>query len=124
MDKEATQPLRERMLMDFGWRFALGHASDIKRDFDFWLGKPFAKQAEGRGAVHPDFDDSDWREIRLPHDWAVELDFVHSTDNDIDYHGYKPIGRPNPATSIGWYRKRFSVVEGDADKRLLKPRPP
>lgn len=118
MDKEATQPLRERLLMDSGWRFALGHASDIKRDFDFWIGKPFAKQAEGRGAIHPDFDDSDWREIRLPHDWAVELDFVHSTDNDIDYHGYKPIGRPHPATSIGWYRKRFSVVEGDVDKRL------
>ncbi|WP_152393835.1 beta-galactosidase GalA [Paenibacillus guangzhouensis] len=118
MDKEVTQPLRERLLMDAGWRFALGHATDIKRDFDFWAGKPFAKQAEGRGAIHPNFDDSDWREIRLPHDWAVELDFVHSSDNDIDYHGYKPIGRLHPATSIGWYRKRFMVSRSDEGKRL------
>ncbi|WP_018755716.1 beta-galactosidase GalA [Paenibacillus terrigena] len=118
MDKNVYQTLRERLLMDSGWRFALGHASDIKRDFDYWKGKPFAKQAEGRGAIHPDFDDSDWREVCLPHDWAVELDFEHSSDNDIDYHGYKPIGRPNPATSIGWYRKRFSVAVDDKGKRL------
>lgn len=118
MYQKEKQPLRERLLMDSGWRFALGHASVIERDFDYWKGKPFAKQAEGRGALHVNFDDSDWREINLPHDWAVELDFEYSTDNDIDYHGYKPIGRPNPATSIGWYRKKFEIAKEDAGKRL------
>lgn len=118
MNAETKQPHRERLLMDYGWRFALGHASDIKRDFDYWKGKPFAKQAEGRGALHIHFDDSEWREVRLPHDWAVELDFEYSSDNDIDYHGYKPIGRPNPATSIGWYRKRFEISKDDVGKRL------
>lgn len=118
MNTEIKQPLRERLLMDSGWKFALGHASDIKLDFGYWEGKPFAKQAEGRGAIHVNFDDIDWREISLPHDWAVELDFEYSTDNDIDYHGYKPIGRPNPATSIGWYRKQFEVAKEDREKRL------
>ncbi|MCQ6563916.1 beta-galactosidase GalA [Paenibacillus mendelii] len=118
MNREIKEPLRERFLMDSGWRFALGHASDIKLDFGYWEGKPFAKQAEGRGAIHVKFDDSDWREVSLPHDWAVELDFQYSDDNDINYHGYKPIGRPNPATSIGWYRKRFEVAKEDEGKRL------
>ena len=36
---------RERLLMDFGWRFAFGHASDIARDFGFGLNqRTFAKQ--------------------------------------------------------------------------------
>ena len=26
---------RERLLLDFGWRFHLGHASDAAQDFDF-----------------------------------------------------------------------------------------
>ena len=26
--------MREKLLMDFGWRFALGHAYDTKKDFD------------------------------------------------------------------------------------------
>ena len=31
--------------MDFGWRFALGHAADIARDFNFGLNqRTFAKQ--------------------------------------------------------------------------------
>jgi hypothetical protein len=36
------------------------------------------------------FDDSKWRTLNLPHDWAVELPFVH--DEEQKSHGYKPLG--------------------------------
>lgn len=36
------------------------------------------------GAVFsPDFDDSDWREIDVPHDWGIEGDF--EPENDVSY---------------------------------------
>ena len=31
--------------------------------------------AAADGAERPNFDDSQWREVRLPHDWAIEGSF-------------------------------------------------
>src|SRR4051812_27245532 len=73
---------RERTRLDLGWRFALGSAADPARDFGFGTGTPWAKAGEAVGAVRPDFDDSGWREVDVPHDWAVELPFVEDPDED------------------------------------------
>lgn len=116
---------RERLLMDFDWRFALGHASDVARDFGFGLNqRTFAKQGVNvAAAAAADFDDSAWRRMRLPHDWAVELPFAPSTgvvpewDPRAD-HGFKPLGREFPDTSVGWYRRSFELPERDQGKRI------
>jgi beta-galactosidase len=36
----------------------------------------------------------------------------------MDSHGYKPVGGAYPETSIGWYRKHFSVDKKDEGKRF------
>lgn len=99
---------RERLLMDFGWRFAFGHANDAEKDFNHATGyfSYFAKAGYGDGAASKSFDDRSWRMLDLPHDWAVELPF----DPKASYsHGYKTVGRNFPETSIGWYRKTFLI---------------
>lgn len=109
---------REKLLMDFGWRFALGHACDTKRDFDHGSGyfSYFAKAGYGDGAASEGFDDRGWRTLDLPHDWCVELPF----DERGSYsHGYKAMGRNFPENSIGWYRKTFSIPESDVGKRIV-----
>ena len=112
-------PLRERLLLDFGWRFALGNANDPDKDFGF--GKlrgtgTFAKSGAAGGPAAPRFDDSAWRKVDLPHDWAVELPFV---DNPILVgHGAKPLGREYPETSIGWYRREFFLPANDSRRRI------
>ncbi len=53
------------------------------------------------------FNDTSWRTLNLPHDWAVEFPFVNSPNYDVMAHGYKPVGGLFPETSIGWYRKHF-----------------
>jgi beta-galactosidase len=106
---------RERLLMDFGWRFHLGSLTDMKSDFDFGAGNPWAKAGNAVGAVKPDFNDKDWREIDLPHDWAIELPFDQTTDKS---HGFKPIGRKFPDTTVGWYRRSFNIPKSDLGKRL------
>ena len=54
--------------------------------------------------------------LNLPHDWAVELPFVR--DNELESHGFKPLGRRYPETSVGWYRREFDIPESDKGRRI------
>ncbi|HEX8726901.1 MAG TPA: beta-galactosidase GalA [Gemmatimonadaceae bacterium] len=110
--------VRERLLLDFDWRFHLGHAGDPEQDFGFGSGNDgiFAKTGYFFRPASPKFDASDWRAVDLPHDWVVELPFVN--DPELTSHGFKPVGRNYPATSIGWYRKTFALSAADAGRRL------
>ncbi|MGA2607217.1 MAG: beta-galactosidase GalA [Terriglobia bacterium] len=107
---------RERLLLDFGWRFHLGHACDPGQDFGFGGDGVFSKSGELFEPSRDKFDDSKWRVIDLPHDWAVELEFEN--DPGIVNHGFKPLDRTYPATSIGWYRRAFEIPKSDLGKRL------
>ena len=107
---------RERLLLDPNWRFALGHASDPTRDFGFGSGNDWEKVGAFLAPSLPRFDASAWRTVDLPHDWAVELPFENA--EELKDHGYKPIGRTYPATSIGWYRRVFQIPESDRGRRL------
>jgi beta-galactosidase len=107
---------REKLLFDFGWKFKLGNSHDPAGDFDFGKGQAdFAKTGDFRPAMAK-FDDSNWRSLNLPHDWAVELPFVW--DEQQNSHGYKPLGRRYPETSVGWYRRTFDLPASDAGRRI------
>jgi beta-galactosidase len=107
---------REKLLFDFGWRFQFGNGEDPSRDLDFGYGQgDFAKTGDFAFAKAK-FDDSKWRALNLPHDWAVELPFVR--DEALNSHGYKPLGRRYPETSVGWYRREFDVPASDAGCRI------
>jgi len=114
-----TSQKRERLLLDYGWRFALGNATDPDKDFGF--GKlrregTFAKAGHVDGPAAPRFDASAWRKVDLPHDWAVELPFVN--DPILVEHGGKALGREYPETSVGWYRREFVLPVSDAGRRI------
>lgn len=113
---EPALPPRERLLFDFGWKFFQGHASDPTRDLGLGYGQgDFSKSGEFSFATEK-FDDSKWRSLNLPHDWAVELPFVR--DEELKDHGYKPLGRRYPETSVGWYWRPFDVPVEDAGRRI------
>lgn len=108
---------RERISLDRGWRFALGHAGDAVKDFghgtrDFSY---LAKAGYGDGPAGPKFDDRAWRVLDVPHDWAAELPFdARGTKS----HGYRAIGHRFPEHSVGWYRKSFHIPESDLGRRI------
>src|SRR5215467_10584837 len=107
---------RERLLFDFGWKFFQGHGSDPRRDLGFGMGQgDFAKSGDVAFATAK-CDDSKWRSLDLPHDWAVELPFVW--DEEQNSHGYKPLGRRYPETSVGWYRRTFDIPAEDSGRRI------
>src|SRR5512143_280931 len=74
-------PNERRVRFDSAWRFSKG---DIP------------------GAEQPRFDDSGWRLLDLPHDWAIEGPF----DPKISPHQASL-----PSFGVAWYRKRFAVPE-------------
>ena len=75
-----TVQARERQCFDKDWRFVLGDSVQMSR---------------------VDYNDSWWRQLDVPHDWAIEGDFY--------------VGNPSGAGGgalpggIGWYRKKFTV---------------
>ena len=117
-DSNTVVPGRERLLMDSNWLFALGHAYDTDKDFkhgtsyfSYWT-----KTGYGDGPAAGNFDDRAWRIINLPHDWAVEMPFDSKGSHS---HGYKAVGRNFPESSVGWYRKKFSIPESDLGRRIV-----
>ena len=80
---------------NFDWRFTLGDTPEAAASVD----------AKAYSWAAPDFDDSDWRSLHLPHDWSIEGEF--SPDNPSGTSGGALPG------GIGWYRKHFETPEGE-----------
>jgi beta-galactosidase len=113
---QTDSPGRERIRLDGDWRFALGHAYDPAKDFNFSTDYFFnAKTASGDGPAAAKFDDRAWRIVNLPHDWAVELPF--DPNGDVG-HGAKRVGRPYPNSSVGWYRRTFTIPASDLGRQI------
>jgi beta-galactosidase len=60
--------------------------------------------------TQPDFDDSAWRLMNLPHDWGIEGGFDVSLD---------PATGRLPYFGIAWYRKTFTIPASDQDRRIF-----
>lgn len=76
---------------------------------DFTAGWTF-HLGDDSAASRPDYDDTAWRILNLPHDWVIEGEF--SRDNPSGTGGGALPG------GIGWYRKTFTVDKADEGKRL------
>ena len=98
---------RERLSLDAGWRFHLG---DIPFPVIRGHGDSYgsAKAGKAWGAAAPEYDDSTWRVVNLPHDWAVEGPF--DPEENLA-QGYRPRG-------LGWYRRQFTLPASDRGRHL------
>ncbi|NOV03724.1 Ig-like domain-containing protein [Paenibacillus planticolens] len=72
----------------------------------------FQRETSGglTGAQLPGYDDSAWRQLSLPHDWSVELDF--NAQSPATHEGGFLDG------GTGWYRKTFTLPSTMENKRL------
>ncbi len=88
---------------------ALSSFGADNRSIDFNSGWKFALVNDS-AAISPDYDDSCWRTLNLPHDWAIEGTF------DVN----NPSGAGGGALpgGIGWYRKTFEI-EPKPDEKVF-----
>ena len=118
-----AQSVRERILMDEDWQFAFGNASSPEKDFgcgtEYFNYLTKAASIHNEGPYSPKFDASKWsatwKNVNLPHDWVVDLPYAPKASHS---HGYKTVGYKYPETSVGWYRKTFTVPHEDHGKHL------
>lgn len=115
----SAQDMRERISFDNDWQFAFGDASSPEKDFgcgtEYFNYLTKAASIHNEGPYSPKFDSSDWTIIDLPHDWVVDLPYAAEASHS---HGYKTVGYKYPETSVGWYRKSFSVPAEDYGKHI------
>ena len=98
---------REVLSLDKGWRF---HPGDIPYPVIKGHNRSYrnAKAGGVSGAAAPSYDDSAWRVLDLPHDWAMEGRV--SPDANLS-QGYYHRG-------FGWYRRKFRVSPEDKGKHF------
>jgi beta-galactosidase len=78
---------------------AVAPTSDRRQSFnESWR---FLK-GDAPGAEAPAFSDAAWRDVRLPHDWAIEGPFDAK---------FNPHTGGLPISGTGWYRKSFTVAD-------------
>lgn len=77
-------------------------------DLDFNTGWLF-KKGENPNGESIRLDDSKWRKLNIPHDWAIEGPF--DIKNNARNGGL-------PIDGIAWYRKHFTIEKGNENKRV------
>ncbi len=93
----------------FAWSLCAAVSLSAREVADFDSGWTF-KLGDSPAARAVAFDDTAWRTLDVPHDWAFEADY--SPDGaQRDRGGYKPGG-------IGWYRKTFELPKSWSGKNV------
>ena len=126
VDADPTLAHRERMGFNSQWFFQKGDPVGNTNQLSYY-NNPAVREAVLASATleglnpeqkklgaetaytQPGFDDSSWRKLSLPHDWAIEGPF------DIKLPG--ETGKL-PYAGIGWYRKHFSIPASDSGKQI------
>ena len=100
---------REKRLLDQGWKFHLGDVEppEIHPLLIIEVYRA-TKSQRGRGAAGREYDDSAWRTVDLPHDYAVE-----GTPSPKELSSHASLPREN-----AWYRRYFKLDEADRGKRI------
>ncbi len=80
---------RELTSLNHGWRFFKGHQNL---------------------STSINFDDSSWENISIPHDWAIDEDFILDGNGDIGKLPWK---------TEGWYRKTLNIPASYKNKRII-----
>ena len=103
------------------WTFAMGNAAS--KELDYTHGTEYftyickaQSSNHSHAPIMPEFDDSSWQKVSLPHDWAVDLPYSPEASHS---HGYKCIGWRYPENSVGWYRKHIEIPAEDKGKQFF-----
>lgn len=122
---------RERVLFTQDWRFirhdpAAGREPPGYEALRPWLlatgaeligagtrdqpARPTDNPPNGGPYAQPEFDDSGWRRLDLPHDWGIEGPFDQALSGETG---------KLPWPGVGWYRKLFAIPAADAGRSVF-----
>ncbi|MEQ1761813.1 MAG: sugar-binding domain-containing protein, partial [Pyrinomonadaceae bacterium] len=126
----AAQSVRDRVSFNENWRFQKDDPRGVEGLLSYptikdWVRstgnefvltstavkspRPSGNLGEKVAYTRADFNDSSWRRLNLPHDWAIEGDFVQELRAGTG---------KRPFEGVGWYRKTFSIAQQDKGKQI------
>jgi len=125
----AAESVRERISINDDWRFQKDDPAEVVGSLDYtkireWVlpssaaflkdptflpNRPEGNLAAKVPFTQPGFDDSAWRKLDLPHDWAIEGPFKQ------EYKG--KTGKLNYSGPV-WYRKHLTLPASDLGRRI------
>lgn len=94
-------------------KWILPSANDFIKDPAKHHKRPEGNPGKDFPFVQGSFNDADWEQVQLPHDWAINGPF-YKEDNAIVGGG---MGRL-PIQGVAWYRKKINVSSKDAGKTI------
>ena len=80
---------RETSVLHTGWKFYSGH---------------------NEKASQKDYDDTHWKQVRVPHDWAIEGPFIADGDGNTGKRPWK---------GEGWYRRKLNIDKEDRGRSIF-----
>ncbi len=119
-----SQRIGQKMNLDRDWKFFLGNLAP-QNETDGWGGAK--ARAYSFGATAADLDDSKWRSVTLPHDFVMEGDYTRKNAGKADMQKIpemesidsRHFAGGSLEGGIAWYRKRFTLADVAADKRVF-----
>ena len=124
----ATAAPRERVSFDDGWRFTKGDAAAAGTNLNYsalraWILptanplttnapaiRPDDEPAGDFSFAAPDFNDSQWRLLNLPHDWGIEGPFDQTFPGETG---------KLPWWGVAWYRKHLALPASDDGRKIF-----
>jgi beta-galactosidase len=103
---EGTQKVLKAWILPSG--------NDFIKDPDKHYVRPDGNPGSNFPFVQNDFDDTSWKNLNLPHDWAIEGPFLKGRDSEIG----GSMGRL-PSPGVAWYRKKLKIPVSDAGKSIF-----
>ncbi|KAL2111179.1 hypothetical protein VUR80DRAFT_178 [Thermomyces stellatus] len=88
-------------------------ANDFIRDPEERYERPSDEPDIAVEYVAKSFDDSEWDEVRVPHDWAIKLPFLEG-DHPITPRSMGQL----PVHGVGWYRRTLEVSSEDLENTV------
>jgi beta-galactosidase len=128
---QATDQPRQRLSFNSGWKFTKDDPKEAEGKLAYakikdWVvqtgtdlvknpayafpAKPEGEPGEDVSYTKPEFDDSAWRGLDLPHDWGIEGPFKQEYPGDTG---------KLPWWGTAWYRKHFNIPAEDRDQKIF-----
>lgn len=108
---EATETVASQKVLK-PWILPTGNT--FIKDTTQWYARPSGNPGADFPFAQIDFDDNNWKSIKLPHDWAIKGPFYEGWGTEVG----GGMGRL-PSNGVAWYRKKLDIPSSDADRSIF-----
>ncbi|KAF4125994.1 beta-galactosidase [Geosmithia morbida] len=102
--------LENRLNVEILKPWILPSGNDFIKDAADRHQRPSKEPATKLPYINTDFDDGDWEDVTLPHDWAIKGPYDQSVDGGMGHL---------PSHGVGWYRRTFELTAQDVQDRQI-----